>query len=206
MQFALGALSVIVIVLTTALAVVWKKFNLLNRNIDFLTELVRNVHEDVSRRFNAVQKVVSTIPRSTGGSITQNIIHLGLKDGRVTTDLPPAVRLAIDPNTFRIDADKLFALAISNLERLQESHTNNPDTVACCLLEYTGLSSWLDVHSKIEFRSAFMRLLVNHNDEATRTFLRTVVDSVCSQAGPTPEPAPATGKPADDPTFDRLAG
>jgi hypothetical protein len=168
-----------------------RKFNLLNWNIDSVAGIVRNVHEDVSKKLNDIQKVVNTLPRSSGNrAVTQNIIHLGLKDGRATTDLVP-VALAIRPEDFQVNANLLYDALLYQMEEVGKRQKNCPDTWACCIIQNSGIQRLLDNQSFLDAWQALIRLLINGDKEATLRFLRTLADSVANVTAPAIEPTPA---------------
>ncbi len=161
MAFALGAMMAFSTTLVIVLVFAWVKYNSLNGKLA------------------DIQKTIASLPL-TAQSVVQNIIHLGMKDGRVNTDLTP-VTLSIRPEDFLIRADKLCEKLLHGLAT--ESHPNT-STLAYCVLKHAGLDNMLDGQSWGEAQKALTRLLTNGDDEATQRFLSTLASSIAHATVP----------------------
>lgn len=106
----------------------------------------------------------------------QNVIHLGLKDGRITTGLTPTT-LSVRPEDFQVRADKLREALMKQFET--EDH---PDISvrAYCILKQAGVREMLDPKSASEAEKVLTRLLVNEDSDAVRRFLETLADSIAN--------------------------
>lgn len=157
MQFALGALTVLCVVLIVALMWVARKV---------LPQL-----REVSVNLDQVWKELSKLPAPV-----QNIIHLGLKDGQVTSGIAP-VGLSIRPEDFKVNVERLYANMLKTLQE-EPGYDRDPPTAAFCVIKHSGLRDMLDHKSAGEAEKALTRLLVNGDDEVVKRFLRTLADSV----------------------------
>lgn len=155
MQFILGALSVLCGIL--CVGIVWMRSN------------INSKFDSISKDLRQINTMILTMPKSV-----QNIIHLGLRDGRVTTGLIPAT-ISIRPEDFQIRADKLREKLLEALEN--ESHPNT-GTLAYCILNRGGIYEMLESKSAQESQKALARLLNNNEKEATKRFLETLAESV----------------------------
>jgi hypothetical protein len=171
MQFALGALSASCIALIIAIAIVSARFKRTNRRFSVLDINIEQLTREISRMSEILKKFPAPV---------QNVIHLGLKDGRVTTNLSQA-KLAIRPEDFQIRADKLKEQLLRRLET--EGH-EDIGTRAYCILDHAGMSPILNSQSFAEAKAALVRLLINGDNEATRRFLETLAESVAEAFTP----------------------
>jgi hypothetical protein len=156
MQFALGALSVLSIVLLAVIKYGWTKFNQLNLSIDGLYKEIRDVNA-----------VILNLPPT-------NIIHLGLKDGRISSGLAPTT-LTIRPEDFQINADKLYTELCVQLESTEDREMS---IRAYSLLNRAGLENILDSKSRREADAALTRLFINGDTDGAKKFLRVLADSI----------------------------
>lgn len=160
MQFALGALTVLCLVLIIALRHIWAKLNKSETSFETLNTRVNEL-------FSLIQNQPPT---------SQNIIHLGLKDSQVTVGLDSAVAIPIKPEDFRIREEKLREKLLNGLATKKHPDT---ETQAWCILEHVGFKAYVDDKSRTEAQKALTRLLLNGDDDATRRFLETLAHSVC---------------------------
>lgn len=154
MQFIVGVLSTLCLV--SFVVVVWMVLTLNNK--------IKNLDKNM----RVVIRLITKMPNA------QNVIHLGLKESRVSTELPTTT-LSIKPEDFQVKADKLYAKLINGLKV-----KDHPDTGvrAYCILNHAGIEEMLDGGSRREAQAALTRLLANEDDEAAGRFLKTLADSI----------------------------
>ncbi len=89
--------------------------------------------------------------------------------------------MSINPIDFKISANKLREKLLKEFET--EDH---PDisTRAFCILQQAGARDAMENESASKVQKALTRLLVNEDDDATRTFLVTIADSVAAATMP----------------------
>jgi len=183
MEFAIGFLSALCLAMTVAVVLVWEKSKFLNRNIDGLYKEVREARVIATEKLD---KITSTISDMAIGPITRNIIHLGLKDGRVSTDLASAT-LSLRPKDFQVNADRLYTELCRQLELKKDYDLS---VRAYVILKNAGIEAVLDHDSNRKADKALTRLLINENIEGAKKFLRLLADSVANTTAPTAEPTP----------------
>ncbi len=120
-------------------------------------------------RFNEIKDLIKNTPR--------NVINLSLKGVGVDTKLLP-VELPIKPENFVINANKLTEILIGRLKT--EKHPDI-ETRAYCILAHCGLSDILENKSWHESKRALIPLLINGDEEATKTYLKTLAESICAE-------------------------
>ena len=168
MQFTLGVLSTLCLVLITALAVVMIKLNKkLNKGFEETCWGLGKVMGEVA----AVNQTIANLPPTI-----QNIIHLGIKPGAVETGVEP-IKVPVSPTDFIVQADKLREKLLHGLETKNHPDT---DTRAYCILDHAGMSAIVESESLLSVRKALTRLLLNGDEDATKRFLETLADSVAA--------------------------
>jgi hypothetical protein len=110
----------------------------------------------------------------------QNIIHLGIKPGAITTDMEPT-KLSVEPKDFVVRADKLRKNLLNALATKEHPNTG---TRAYCILDSAGIGEIIDGASFQNMKNALTRLLINDDREAIVNFLSTLADSVASATIP----------------------
>jgi hypothetical protein len=113
----------------------------------------------------------------------QAIIHLDFK--KVDFDAVfDKVKLPITPSNFIVKAEDLFDVLIAKyneyLKRYKEKKTDL-STAVSCIINQTGLSEIIEYDSKSEITKALTRLFINGDDEAIKTFLKIVANSICQE-------------------------
>jgi hypothetical protein len=129
---------------------------------------------EIREMFTNLQGQLDKFP-SVQQNVVQNIIHLGLRNGQLTTDLMP-VTLSIDPTKFQINRDLLYKKLIHALDTKKHPNTG---TLAYCILDGAGVGELVDSSSFQELQKALTRLLTNEDGGAIRKFLETVAESIC---------------------------
>jgi hypothetical protein len=193
MQFLIGFLTALCLTLITFIVVIVRKFNLrvseLSDNFDGTAAMVGDRVVKIMKIVLELQRTVANLPPTV-----QNVIHLGLKDGQVTTGLAPAT-LSIRPEDFQIRADKLREKLLHGFETEKHPDTG---TLAYCILDHAGVDEMLDGKSWTEAKEALTRLLSNGDMDATKRFLETLADSVANATAlPIAESKPKTGTKID---------
>ncbi len=156
MQFIMGILVTLVVLLV---AVMW-----------WMHSNVKKTYENILAECRQLNHILATMPKAV-----TNIIHLGLKDSRMTTGLVPA-SLSIRPEDFAVNADKLYANLVKGLT---ERVNHNLGIRAFCIIKDAGVREMVSTTSANEAEQALTRLLNNGDEDATKRFLRTLADSVC---------------------------
>lgn len=154
MEFINGVLTALCVVL--AALVVWGRNHLLLK--------LAEIHKNMA----AINETVAKMP------VVQNVIHLGLKEGRFKTGVA-ATRLPIRPEDFQVNAEKLYNRLVHGLK--VKDH-DDVGVRAYCIFNHAGLPDILEGGSKREAEKALTRLLINADEEAIKRFFRTIADSV----------------------------
>ena len=162
MQFILGALTVACVLLVILALAFYKCWVQASDTSDQYNDLFNRMGE-------ILQKIENLQP-------VQNIINLGLKDGRLTTDITPLI-MSVDPKGFVVKADKLKKIL---LQHLADVNNGDKSIKAYCITARSGIRNILDNKSVNEVDKALTRLLINEDEEATKRFLETLADSVAS--------------------------
>ncbi|MCX6702175.1 MAG: hypothetical protein NTX96_03220, partial [Candidatus Zambryskibacteria bacterium] len=148
-----------------------------------LVLVMRNINSRFYRIMDevmAIRGLILKIPAPV-----QNIIHLGLQDGQVTTGLMPAT-VSIRPEDFKVNADRLY----ENLVKEAFSKADRDLGIrAWCILKNSGVRDMVSRDSANEVEKALTRLLNNGERESIKQFLRTLADSISNPPkAKTPKP------------------
>ena len=168
--FIIGAVSATCLALIVALATVLAKMKSTKKG---LLQSFGELQSEVVSEMNRLGIKIAQLPVP----IT-NVIHLGLKDGRATTDLLP-INLKIKPEDFVLNKVKVLSRLIYGLEKKRQIFADQPETRAYLILDNAGLIHVFDSNSRSEVQKALTRLLINEDDEATKRFLETLAESIC---------------------------
>jgi hypothetical protein len=175
MQQLLNVLLGVVFTVLIVLFVDWRRMRAVISQHKVEVEAINTNLANIFSRLNNIH----TAP----AHVTQNVIHLGLKDARTTTDLE-LVKLAIRPEDFQVNADRLYELCWGVYQKLAASYPDDSNTVTANILCDSGLNNILDLDGRSSFRNALGRLFINKDTDAVQRFLRTVADSVAAATDP----------------------
>ena len=173
MQFAIGFLTALCLTLAVTLVMVWKK-------VDTKLNAIAYDHDQTLREFGVMYSKFADLAKKVGTPI-QNVIHLGMKDCQIATELQTS-KVLIQPEQFQINSDKLFAALCHQLETTKSFDLG---VRAYVVLKNVGLEAVLNNESRREADKALTRFLMNEDEDGARAFLRILADSAATATAPT---------------------